>query len=327
MINDNVIDVIVTPGESEGAPASLCISPETTYVKIINQTITSSASEPLPPPMGPGALRFVDDITNGDGTYTVTLTGKIRIGSNSLLRTYRIPEPSKFAETVLVEELRKKHIYAESNLSMNTDFQSLAPFYTPQNLVAEIVPPPLSEQVKVMLKLSSNPHTVHFPYLVGAIAGNDPVNAKKTGYEFQQKLFVKAGLEPTDGNPQDDFGKKYTSDFFVQFLTYMSQQSYFSKYLRAMPIMGKDGSLAHIQVNSPAAGHVYAKTGSGINFSAGSGAHIDKALAGYIELPDGRYIVFTVFLEITDPRGLEAIKHIEQVMGEIAGVVYQSLAD
>jgi serine-type D-Ala-D-Ala carboxypeptidase/endopeptidase (penicillin-binding protein 4) len=300
--------------------------PETAYVEIINQTRTTSASEPLPPPMSPAALRFVNDLTNADGTHTVTLTGNIPRGSRPVLRAYRIPEPARFAQVVLAEELCKRRISAGVDLLADPDFQALSAFYTPTHLVAEIVPPPLSEQVKVMLKLSSNPHTVQFPYLVGAIAGHDRENAKRTGMEFQRRLFEKAGLDLTDWDPGDDFGRRYSADFFIKFLTYMSQQSYFPKYLNALPIMGVDGSLADVQVNSPAAGHVYAKTGTGLSFSAGNAAHIDKALAGFIKLPDGRFIVFAVFLEIEDQRGLEGVEQIEQVMGEIASVVYESLA-
>jgi D-alanyl-D-alanine carboxypeptidase len=192
----------------------------------------------------------------------------------------------------------------------------------------------LSDQVKVMLKVSSNPHTVHFPYLVGAIAGRDKENAKKAGHEFQQRLFEKAGLDAPVGNSGGDFGEKYSPDFFITFLTYMSQQPYFPKYLAALPIMGKDGSLAQVQVNSPAVGHVYAKTGTGMSMrlTAGSSSpamnamQVVKALAGFIELPDRRFIVFAVFLEFENQSGLKGVEQLNEVMGEITSVVYEFLS-
>jgi serine-type D-Ala-D-Ala carboxypeptidase/endopeptidase (penicillin-binding protein 4) len=326
MINDNLVDIIVSPGPREGDPAKLRISPETAYLKIINQTRTTAASEPPPPPMSPEALRFVNDLTNADGTHTVTLTGNIPRGGRPVFRAYRIPEPARFAQVALAEELRKRRISAELNLLANPDFQALSAFYTPKHLVAEIVPPPLSEQVKVMLKVSSNPHTITFPYLVGAIAGHDKENAKRTGMEFQRRLFERAGVDLTGWDPESDFENRYSADFFTQFLTHMLQQSYFPKYLNALPIMGVDGSLADVQVNSPAAGHVYAKTGTAASLGAGNAAHVNKALAGFIELPDGRFLVFAVFLEMENQRGLEGVEQLNQVMGEIASVVYESVA-
>jgi serine-type D-Ala-D-Ala carboxypeptidase/endopeptidase (penicillin-binding protein 4) len=179
MINDNLVDVIVTPGISAGQPGTLRISPETAYVKIVNQTNTTAASEPSPP-FGPGALGFVDDVSSADGTHTATLAGNIPLGSQPVLRAYRIPEPARFAELVLADELRKRGIFADVGSFADPTFCLLSAFERPKNLVAQIVPPPVSEQVKVMLKLSSNPHTVQWPYLVGAIAGADPENARSS---------------------------------------------------------------------------------------------------------------------------------------------------
>src|SRR5580704_5897300 len=43
VVNDNVIDVIASPGATEGAPVTLKISPQTTYVTIVNQATTGPA--------------------------------------------------------------------------------------------------------------------------------------------------------------------------------------------------------------------------------------------------------------------------------------------
>jgi PBP4 family serine-type D-alanyl-D-alanine carboxypeptidase len=316
MINDNLIDVTVTPGSYEGQPGKLRISPDTAYLKIVNRTLTTPASEPMPPPMSPGSLRFVDDTVNADGTHTVVLTGNIPRGSKPKLTTYRIPEPSRFAEVALAEELCKLRISAEVDLVANPDFQKLSRFYTRKNLVAEIIPPPLSEQVKPMLKLSSNPHTVTFPYLVGAIAGHDSENAKTTGLAFQQKLFERAGVDLNGWDPEHG---TFTPDFFIKFLTYMMQQPYFPKYRNALPILGVDGGL-----DSPAAGHIYAKGGSGMRAAPGTTVQQNRALAGFIELPDGHFIVFATFLEVESQANEDPGK-LTGVMGEIASVVYESL--
>jgi len=337
MINDNLVDVIVTPGSREGEPGVLRISPETAYVTVINQTKTMPASEAPTvgmPQMGPGALRFVDDVTNADGTHTVTLTGNIPLRSRPVLRAYRVPEPVRFAEMVLAEALREKGISAKVDLLGTPDFKALSRSYTPEAQIVEHVSLPLSEQVKVMLKVSSNPHTIQIPYLVGAIAGRDKENAKKTGNEFQQRLFEKAGLDAPAGNSGGDFGEKYSPDFFIKFLTYMSRQPYFPKYLDALPIMGKDGSLAQVQANSPAAGHVFAKTGTGMSMRLAAGRsgpaknamEVVKALAGFIELPDRHFIVFAVFLEFENQSGLKGVEQLNEVMGEIVSVVYESLS-
>src|SRR5207247_6306884 len=40
VVNDNVIDVIASPGEKEGVPVNLQISPRTAYVQFINHART-----------------------------------------------------------------------------------------------------------------------------------------------------------------------------------------------------------------------------------------------------------------------------------------------
>ena len=169
-----------------------------------------------------------------------------------------------------------------------------------------------------MLKLSSNVHTGYFPYLMGAIAGRDPDNAKATGEEFQRALLERAGLDPDDPSRGG-----HTSDFFVQFLGHMARQPYFLAYRQAMAIMGRDGTLTDVESNSPAAGHVYAKTGTGATSTA-----LHKAMAGYIVLPDATLVLFAQFMNQAVRSTEEAFALQERAgaaQGEIVTAVYESL--
>ncbi len=354
MINDNLVDVVVQPASRVGDAGSVRVAPETAYVKIINKTRTTAAAAKAPVAMmrmmGPGSLRLTDDVTNADGSHTVTLTGDISLGSRPVLCAYRVPEPVRFAEMLLVEALVARGISARADLLTRTDEGALVAFYRPKNRVAELVSPPLSDEVKPMLKLSSNPQTLHFPYLVGAIAGHEKQNARQAGKEIQQKLFEKAGVVRGFRLGGELGMDRYSADAFIRFLTYMSHQPWFPQYLHALPIMGKDGSVAKVQAGTPAAGHVYAKTGSALWMIEPSdrgevtkvgpagglrstfkgkppqnGVNLVKALAGYLELPDGRFIVFAEFLEMEGVRGFKGFDPIDQAMGEIASAVYESL--
>jgi serine-type D-Ala-D-Ala carboxypeptidase/endopeptidase (penicillin-binding protein 4) len=266
MINDNLVDVVVRPASRVGDAGSVRVAPETAYVKIVNKTRTTAAAAGtavvLMRRMGPGALQFTDDVTNADGSHTVNLTGDIALGSRPVLCAYRVPEPVRFAEMLLVEALVARGISARVDLLTRTDEGALAAFYRPENRVAELVSPPLSDEVKPMLKLSSNPQTLHFAYLVGAIAGHEKQNARQAGQEIQQKLFEKAGVSRGVKQGGELGMDRYSADAFITFLTYMSHQPWFAQYLHALPILGKDGTVAKVQAGTPAAGHVW-RTGSG----------------------------------------------------------------
>jgi serine-type D-Ala-D-Ala carboxypeptidase/endopeptidase (penicillin-binding protein 4) len=307
MLNDNVVDVVVTPGPTAGTPAGLRLSPPTRYVNVLNEVTT--AGQAVRP------LTFTPVTTNPDGTHSVRLTGEVAAGGKPLVRPYFVPDPVRFAEVAFGQVL--------GDAGITVTHATLAD--TPRRLLAEHVSPVLAEQAKVMLKLSSNVHTVYFPYLVGAIAGHDPDNAKATGVRFQRALFEQAGLDPDHAE-----NGTYSSDFFVQFLRHMARQRYFSAYYKAMPILGRDGTLTDVAPDSPAAGHVYAKTGTAGGASVGgTNARLYKALAGYLFLPDGRLVVFAEFLEQAVGSVGEAMALQEKAgatQADIVTAVYESLA-
>jgi D-alanyl-D-alanine carboxypeptidase/D-alanyl-D-alanine-endopeptidase (penicillin-binding protein 4) len=295
-INDHVVHAIVTPGDSVGAPAVIQSNPSTAHVRFVNEVTTVSGT--------PRRLAVTED---------GKVTGDIRLGSPPQYVAYYVPDPTPFAATVFAETLRDKGIRVDGGT---------CPGRPRRVKVAEHVALPLSEQAKVMLKVSSNIHTVTFPYLVGAIAGRDPVNAKASYGEYRRSLFRAAGL-PAD--PAGSADGNFSSDTFIKFLTHVSQKPYFAQLRDALPIMGRDGTLAANQPNSPAAGHVYAKTGSGVRFIP-SGAEVNKALAGFIRLPDRRWLTFAQFMHQNAPSIDVAnvlADQAQEAMAEIVTCVYE----
>lgn len=306
MINDNIVDVTVTPGSQPGAPGALYVSPQTGYVQIVSQVTTVPASDPAPAP-----LSFASDVTNPDGTHTVVLTGDIPVNTPHLYRAYYVPEPARFAAMAFAQTLRDAGIEAQAGIP------GTAPPYVPRGLLAEHVSPPVFEEIKVMLKTSSNVHTAMWEYVDGAIAGHDSADPTAAYGQLMARLFQEAGLDPSPPG--------YTPAFFVKFLAYMARQPYFPLYRDALPIMGKDGDLATVEVGSPAVGDVYAKTGTGLGGTASSPL-IDKALAGYIRPPDGCWIAFAEFMDmgISSPAALMPVADtVGEAMGAIAAAVYK----
>ena len=345
IINDNLIDVTIVPASIVGAPAELHISPESSYLTVINETITTSATGRQDVPggfvmMGSNPLRFINNITNDDGTNTVTLTGEISLDSVPAFRVYRIPEPDRFAEIVLGELLYEKGITVQSDSNVRPDFAELSRFYFAENVVAELLSPSLDVQVLPMLKLSSNPHTVTWYYLIGAIAGGESDNAYDKGKELQTELFEKAGVESLAMPPRETinalgqvsnvdraFEEEYMPSSFTNFLTYIYRQPYFERFKNTLPVLGIDGTLAETHSNSQAAGNVFAKTGTAMQMRRLDGVtsiNIKAALAGFIELPNSEIIVFSVFLEYSPSTANSVEAH--ETIGDIVNIVYEAMS-
>src|SRR2546426_11388656 len=92
MVNDNVIDLIGSPGAKEGDPVAIKFSPQTSYIKFVNHaTTTPAGTKPsFEPP---------DFVTNPDGSTLVTLSGSLPLGIASQTAAVAVPSPTKFAET------------------------------------------------------------------------------------------------------------------------------------------------------------------------------------------------------------------------------------
>ena len=328
-INDNLVDLIVSPGEKEGAPAVLKVSPETSYAAFVNKITTSAAGSKVD-------LQPFNDVSNPDGIHTVTLSGTFPLGSSSILYSYAIPQPSRFAQLAFVEALREKGV--KVNLpgpGETADFKSLSTSYTPEYLVAEHVSPLLSEEVKVTLKVSQNLHASMTPFILGALLAKSTKDIDQAGFNLEHDFLAKGGLDLSGASQADGAGGArsayFTPDFMVHYLAFMSRQKDFPLFEQSLPILGRDGTLAKIEVNSPAAGHVFAKTGTYGSYNAlNKTLMLDgKGLAGYMTTPDGRRLAFAIYancvsLPLEDQDAPQKV--VGQALGEIATAIYTTPA-
>jgi D-alanyl-D-alanine carboxypeptidase/D-alanyl-D-alanine-endopeptidase (penicillin-binding protein 4) len=326
VVNDNIVDVIAEPGATEGAPVMLHVSPETAYVRFVNQMKTGS-------PKSKAEQDWGSDVTGPDGTHVVTITGNRPAGSPAVLFAWSVPQPSRFAEFTLAEALRKAGVQVESApASAAPDFKSLAASYTTENLVAEHVSPPLAEEIKVTLKVSQNLHASMTPYLLGAMRGHERQKPLQAGFDLEHEQLQKIGLDLSSASQGDGAGGvavHFTPDFMVHYLAYRSKQKDFPEFFKALPILGHDGTLWNIQTSSPAAGHVHAKTGTYTEYNALNKNIMvtAKGLAGYLTTVDGRHLAFAIYVnnvpvERDDPEAVSKI--VGQAVGEVAAAAYDS---
>lgn len=324
MVNDNVIDLVGKPGTKTGDPISLDATPSTAYIRFVNRTITGATESKL----------TLDDpvfVTGTDGTVTVTLSGSIPLGKEPQTMSIAVPSPTIFAETVLREALETEGVKIKNAIqNPQPDLALLQHFYTPENEVAEHVSLPLSEEIKVTLKVSQNLHAGMGPYLIGAIAGKDTKDSLKKGFEVERAFLQDAkldlsGIAQGDG-AGGDWADLFSPEFICQYLTYWTTRPDYDTFFRALPILGKDGTLVKIQKANPAAGHVFAKTGTFGSEDKLNGKMMlnGKGLAGYVITKSGRKLAFAAYLNhVSLPPDPDAAQSVGgQALGEIAAAAY-----
>jgi dihydroorotase/N-acyl-D-amino-acid deacylase len=329
IVNDNVIDLVATPGAKAGDPATLVTSPQTSYVKFIPGITTGPANSK-------SDVDVSDPVTNPDGTVSVIVGGTLPLGSQPTTASFAVPSPTFFAQTVLTEALSAAGISIKPPKHASPpDFAALARSYTPQNQIAEHVSPPLAEEIKVTLKVSQNLHAGMGPYLLGALIAKNAKDPLRAGFNTERDLLKEAKLDLTGISQGDgaggDWADLFSPEFVCSYLTYWTTRPDYPTFFKALPILGKDGTLAKIQTTNPGAGHVFAKTGT---FASEDRVNANlmlngKGLAGYVITSSGQKLVFAAYVNHVslppDPDSPQAVAG--QALGEIAAAAYDAPLD
>ncbi len=316
MINDNVLDLVVTPGVAVGQPAQVEMIPATEYFQLDAQVQTSLVLlKPL----------VKTELLPG---RKIKVTGQVPFGSKPLVRICPVPDPAGFARALFIEVLRREGVRVASSplraprapLPDSAEVSRL-----PQ--VACFRSPPLSESLKVILKVSHNLHASTLPLLLAVKEGKRTLAA---GMRLQGRALTELGvpieaisLESGAGGGNAD---KVSPRVTVQLLRAMSQRPDFAVYKGALPVLGVDGTLAEaISKNSPARGAAQAKTGTYTDRDLLNDRTLlrSKALAGYLTTRTGRPIAFAFFVnDVALPPGVETSRE-GRALGRLCEIVYQ----
>lgn len=322
-VNDNTIDATVTAGSAPGQPAQAVYSLHVPYINFVNQIATAAP--------GTGTTDIEQHTaTAADGTQVVTLSGTIVPSDSPFIFPYPVSQPSRFAAALFAQALEAAGVSGAQAASQPLTTRPVQ-FYTDQYRVAEHISAPFSEEAKVTLKVSQNLHASMMPYLLGAVVGKASNHMLKSGFALEHAFLVSGGLD-TNGASQGDgaggaISAYFTPDFMVHYLAFMSTQKDFAVFHAALPILGRDGTLYNVQTDSPAAGKVFAKTGT---FGAQDRLNdrmmlVGKGLAGYTTTPSGEPVSFALYLNHLElPPGSGTP---EVVAGDALGAIAAAIHD
>lgn len=322
-VNDNVVDVTVTAGAKAGDPVTVAVSPVTPYVTFVNTAVTGA-------PHSPNTVAMPNDVEDASGTRRVTISGSFPADSRPVLYAYPVPSARRFAEVAFTQVLGDAGVHVMQAPSA-TPVDVAQSVYADANQIATHVSPPISEDVKVTLKVSDNLHAAMMPYLWGALLAHDKTDPQGAGFKLENRFLTGAGLNPLQFVQNDGEG---ANAFFrpvdiVHFLAYVRRQPYYPDVYRGLPVLGVDGTLFNIQNHAPAAGKVHAKTGTNGNgdmLNANRLFLTGKGLAGYMTTRSGRHVALCIYLNnFAMPPNADVMHSAGELVGEIANMAYLDL--
>ncbi len=291
VVNDNVIDLIITPGPKAGDPARVRTVPESASFTL--DVRVETAADPASPP----SIQV-----RTFGPRRAQVSGHIAVGHRAVLRTIEVDDPASFARSLLIETLRARGVRSDASPLGDNDDAALPSKAEVAALpvVGQYTSPPLREYLKVILKVSQNLHASTLPLLLAEHSGGTTL---ERGLRREGEILSKLGVDTRTiafgggaGGSRSDLA---TPRATVALLQAMALRPDFAAFDAALPVLGRDGTLARaVAPESPARGHARAKTGTFWvdNGLDGRPVLVSKALAGYLETASGRRLTFAFFL-------------------------------
>jgi serine-type D-Ala-D-Ala carboxypeptidase/endopeptidase (penicillin-binding protein 4) len=258
----------------------------------------------------------------------VVLAGTIAADSGTVINTYAFADPARFARTAFIEALRRAGVSVTANPIAENDVAALPAKAAVGTLpaVASLKSLPLSEEARYVLKVSYNRGAQTFICRLAVAAGSTDC---ADGLAEAARIWKNAGLDTKGAVLIDGSGlpgNLITADNEVALQRIMGKRPDAKAWQATLPILGKDGSLAMVQPDSPAAGKVHAKTGT-----LGQGDIFNnrlllptKALGGYIEAASGRRLAFTIIVTNGVFSDIEGVFAANDDVGKIAALIQQA---
>lgn len=326
MVNDNLVDVVVSPGEKAGDRAIVRIVPDTAHVAFdarVETVAEGEAPSVSVRPVGPRAF---------------SVRGQVPVGRKPLVKIFEVDDPASFARSLLIEGLRRRGVRVDASpLGQNapTRLPSRSEVATLPRL-ATYTSPPFSEYARVILKVSHNLQASTLPLLMAAHHGETTL---QQGLRRQGRILEELGVDVATisfgggaGGAREDL---VTPRATVALLRSLAAKPYYPAFESALPVLGVDGTLAKsVPADSPARGHARGKTGTYWldNALTGKSTLTSKALAGTIDAADGRKLTFAFFVNNVpiDARGVavnESTAAAGRLLGRLCEVFHASPAD
>ncbi len=330
VINDNLIDVTITPTES-GELAMVDWRPKTSAFAVEADVVTvdeGGEEDVTLFSFDPPCFGFEGCIGRVQGQIPEGFKPQLP-GVDTFVQTFKIEDPSAFARTALIDALIREGMAVNTNVVGPNPNHKLPPpdSYTQSTKVAELVSLPYSEYAKLILSVSHNYGANLSLALLGVENG---VRTVEESLEVERDILVNEfGIPgdqfdfPTNGSGSPD---SQASGLAVDLLmTAMSTLPVFPEYFDAFPVLGGPGSLRFADPGSPATGRVHAKTGTSLEFRPATQTLFLKAnsLGGYIDAQSDRRLIFVVFVNGVVIEDFDELLEINDDLAKIATAIYE----
>ncbi|MBI1808100.1 MAG: D-alanyl-D-alanine carboxypeptidase/D-alanyl-D-alanine-endopeptidase [Ignavibacteria bacterium] len=281
-VNANAITVMVKGGSKAEDTPTVSLQPQTSYVSILNQAVTSSDTV-IPP------LR----VSRTKGNNKIIIEGRIPPDSQPKEFSLSVFKPEMYFLHLLKERLTFHGITVKGTLRIDS---------TRGRLTIDEVTHPIDSILHQVNKSSDNIAAENLLKILAVEKRGAPGTAMK-GITILKEYLVSEGIDTTNMMIADGSGVSWYSAVSPNTIVQLLQKQYqhkiiFDRFLASLPIAGVDGTLKNRMKGANAAGNVRAKTGTLTGVSA---------ISGYVTSADGKLLAFSILCNHY-PREIAALR-------------------
>jgi serine-type D-Ala-D-Ala carboxypeptidase/endopeptidase (penicillin-binding protein 4) len=308
MINDNLVDLLLTPG-AVGAAATLVSRPVTAAYTVRSTVSTVAAGQPA------------DVRVTTPQPGVIEVAGQVPAGA-PVLRTQQVADPPAFARTLFIEALRRAGVTVNAPVTGPNPAVPAGPTYAAADRVALHRSLPFAENVKLINKVSMN---VQADTLIMLLAVKAGFRTREQGMPQLVPFIRKAGIDPLTMSLSDGRGNEYTDLFtprtVAALLRFQATQPDFPAFFASLPVFGVDGTeTGVVPPDSPVKGKVAAKSGTTVagDLMNDRAITMTRGNAGYMTARSGRETVVAAYVMHTP---ITAIEDVFTIAGDVASVI------
>ena len=272
--NENQVELLIGPGLDAGGRAIISVSPPGSGI-ILDHAVTTAAE-------GQPSRVSIERVP---GSNIVRVSGQVAIGSPAISELAAVPNPTLMYLNALREALARNGIFVGGN-PLDIDDARIKPDYAKATLLLEDRSPTLDAVIDVCLKWSRNEYA---ETMLRSLAPPGTEATAEAGLAVVTETLTKWGVKPELYIARDGSGLSRNDylapDALTGVLTNIWKDArHREKFQATLPQSGQSGTLANRMKSTPAAGRVWAKTGSMSNV---------RSMSGYVVTLDGEPLVFS----------------------------------
>ncbi|MCS6817711.1 MAG: D-alanyl-D-alanine carboxypeptidase/D-alanyl-D-alanine-endopeptidase [Acidobacteriota bacterium] len=301
-VDDNFVDVVLRPGEREGDPVRVILSPPSPYMTVLNRAVTTAEGTPQQ-----------IELERGLQDNVLEIRGMMPRESAGYRAAVAVHHPALYAATLFREALERRGVRVRGRVvAADWKVRRERPLDLRQMVeLAAVESLPLSEEIRVLNKISQNLHAEILLRVLGAEVKGE--GSAEKGLEVIREFLREIGARTSGVRVRDGSGLSrlnlVTPAATVDLLRYMSQHEHGAIYRESLPIAGVDGTLERRMRGTPAEGNVRAKTGT---------LAYTFTLSGYVTTARGERLVFSFMANHHTGEAADVISALNELCATLA---------